>query len=397
MGYPFELLVKEFRRSETSKPFKDIPECMESFGRYLSSLKISNDSATSVVLSIFRQLLQQLQQEVFRKWSSSGANLDKLGQAITDHLTQRLTEARALPPSKAFADTDAATLGAKLATEIEFAIENYYPLPKQPDHTNLLKQLAAETIFREPLSEARSGVVIAGFGDTELCPSLSWIELDGVIDGRLKWRVGGKVEVGSSDSGAQILAFAQDETAEMFLTGLLPSEEEYFANYVLTQLNNIADVAAQIVNTPQARETLQSEVQRLFTDFQKKVGERKNKSRSRVLAMVRFMPVQELIVLAEFLIEITSLRRRVTDDLETVGGAVDVAAITRSEGLVWIKRKHYFDRELNSRFFMRQDRKFGSQSGERDAQNVKRPKRGARSQPPADGVKGQFEEVVDQG
>ena len=66
------------------------------------------------------------------------------------------------------------------------------------------------------------------------------------------------------------------------------------------------------------------------------------------------MPVQELVILAESLVEITSLKRRVTDELETVGGAVDVVAITRSEGLVWIKRKHYFEPGLNPRFFQRQ-------------------------------------------
>jgi hypothetical protein len=86
--------------------------------------------------------------------------------------------------------------------------------------------------------------------------------------------------------------------------------------------------------------------------------------------MVRFMPVQELIVLAESLIEITSLKRRVTDDLETVGGAIDVAAITRSEGLVWIKRKHYFDPELNARFFLRQRKDILGSEGEKDAEDA---------------------------
>jgi hypothetical protein len=38
-------------------------------------------------------------------------------------------------------------------------------------------------------------------------------------------------------------------------------------------------------------------------------------------------------------------------DTETVGGAVDVAVISKGDGFIWIKRKHYFKPELNARFF----------------------------------------------
>jgi hypothetical protein len=43
----------------------------------------------------------------------------------------------------------------------------------------------------------------------------------------------------------------------------------------------------------------------------------------------------------------------VTKGTETVGGAVDVAVMTRGDGFVWIKRKHYFDPALNPRYFSR--------------------------------------------
>jgi hypothetical protein len=40
-----------------------------------------------------------------------------------------------------------------------------------------------------------------------------------------------------------------------------------------------------------------------------------------------------------------------TDSLETVGGPIDVAVISKGDGLVWVKRKHYFPAELNQHFF----------------------------------------------
>ena len=36
---------------------------------------------------------------------------------------------------------------------------------------------------------------------------------------------------------------------------------------------------------------------------------------------------------------------------ETVGGPIDVALISKGDGLIWIKRKHYFAPELNQQFF----------------------------------------------
>ena len=38
----------------------------------------------------------------------------------------------------------------------------------------------------------------------------------------------------------------------------------------------------------------------------------------------------------------TGLKRHVTTDEESVGGPVDVAVVTKCDGFVWIKRKHYF-------------------------------------------------------
>ena len=38
-------------------------------------------------------------------------------------------------------------------------------------------------------------------------------------------------------------------------------------------------------------------------------------------------------------------------DLETVGGPIDVAVISKGDGFVWVKRKHYFPADLNNHFF----------------------------------------------
>lgn len=57
--------------------------------------------------------------------------------------------------------------------------------------------------------------------------------------------------------------------------------------------------------------------------------------------------------MAEALVNLTSFKRRVSSSLETVGGPVDVAVITKGDGFIWIRRKHYFNAELNHHFFQK--------------------------------------------
>ena len=66
-----------------------------------------------------------------------------------------------------------------------------------------------------------------------------------------------------------------------------------------------------------------------------------------------YLSKEDLANMAESLIALTSLKRRMTSSEESVGGPVDVAVISKSDGFIWIKRKHYFDRALNEHFFSR--------------------------------------------
>ncbi len=70
-----------------------------------------------------------------------------------------------------------------------------------------------------------------------------------------------------------------------------------------------------------------------------------------ILDAVSVLPIDELGAMAETLVNLTSFKRRVTLDAETVGGPIDVAVISKGDGLVWICRKHYFDPTLNHHFF----------------------------------------------
>jgi hypothetical protein len=63
--------------------------------------------------------------------------------------------------------------------------------------------------------------------------------------------------------------------------------------------------------------------------------------------VVPAMPIQDAIDLAEFLVDLSIKFSRFTPGAQTVGGPIEIAAITKHEGFKWVLRKHYFTRELN--------------------------------------------------
>lgn len=59
------------------------------------------------------------------------------------------------------------------------------------------------------------------------------------------------------------------------------------------------------------------------------------------------MPIQDAIDLAEFLVDVTIKFVRFCPGSATVGGPIEVVAITKHEGFKWIKRKRYYSEALN--------------------------------------------------
>lgn len=72
-----------------------------------------------------------------------------------------------------------------------------------------------------------------------------------------------------------------------------------------------------------------------------------------IILSVGALPKDEMAAMAEALVNLTSFRRRISLDSETVGGPIDVAVISKGDGFVWIRRKHYFRPELNPGFMAR--------------------------------------------
>lgn len=245
-----------------------------------------------------------------------------------------------------------------------------------PDQQNAVVDMLRLNLQKGGLSGATTGLIVAGFGSDELFPTLMSYRLEGMLAGRLKFVRTNAVDIDRDGERARVLPFAQREMVERFLYGLDAGIERQITNFCK---NSVPKIRQQIVDSLEMSDEDRAalllkaeEAERAFLDglADDSFAAIRQQSKAEIEDMVEFMPKPEMAKMAEALVNLTSIKRRVSRGMETVGGPIDVAVISKAEGFVWVKRKHYFTDELNYRFFDRMRRRNGHFGRMGDGENM---------------------------
>jgi hypothetical protein len=137
--------------------------------------------------------------------------------------------------------------------------------------------------------------------------------------------------VNGVDSGYQRFI---DDGIEELLPGLSDLAAQHFSITDMTVIEGF-------------RSILRAEASTLIDKMSKK---REEDFTQQFYNTVEMLDKPELAVLAESLVGLVALKQKISLDLESVGGPIDVAIISKHDGFIWIKRKHYFSREYNPAF-----------------------------------------------
>lgn len=209
------------------------------------------------------------------------------------------------------------------------------------------KWLVLNLIQRKNDILSNSGIVIAGYGKNDMFPSIFSYDFQAKVLGNLVYSrehaqkvVGTLPYISDDDSDdnieymtSSIVPFAQRDVVETVLMGIAPE---------------IQDKLFELLSDPDTiEEEKANEVVRNLRNFQQE------HFISKMVNSVEILQIDELSDVAETLINLTGFKRKYTSDLPTVGGPIDVLAISLGEGPVWIKRKHFFDIEKNLGFKIR--------------------------------------------
>jgi hypothetical protein len=202
-----------------------------------------------------------------------------------------------------------------------------------------------------------TGVVVAGFGENELFPNYVVTEMSGIVSDVQKSEVTDKDGITHEGSHSFILPFAQTEMVHRFMQGVDRAYDLYVRGSMIQAMEELAKgvVDVHTVGTAEEKAKTLEEILKLIGAKAKEWDTqardwRRRKFVNQILDVVVSLPKEELANLAEALVNLTSIKRRVSLERETVGGPIDVAVISKGDGFIWIKRKHYFTPELNLNF-----------------------------------------------
>ena len=220
------------------------------------------------------------------------------------------------------------------------------------DLYEIAKHLVAKDYFPP---DVFTGLVIAGFGEDEHFPVVQHLGIGGIYDDQLKVRPGTVHEV-SDDKSSEVLAFAYQDMVNGFLDGISPDVFEHLGDAAafirempIRALDTVEGLAPE--SKERAAKIIRRESARKAADFARGVLRRANERRRQIDLAVAMLSLKELAQVASTLVGLSSFEHQMSLDRETVGGPVDVAVISKGDGFIWMDRKHYFRRELNSHFF----------------------------------------------
>jgi hypothetical protein len=204
----------------------------------------------------------------------------------------------------------------------------------------------------DPMTQNFSGIVIAGFGEKEIFPSLVTYAIEGRLAGSLKYKETENKQI-TLGTGAYVIPFAQREMVDIFMSGIDPrltdalveSLSEIFHEYPQVIVDSIETMNDDEKSSLKTQFQPQSDV--LVERISTYIDNYRASNTGPIINVVMSLPKTELAAMAESLVNLTSLKRKVSLQAETVGGPVDVAVISKRDGFVWIKKKHYFKEELN--------------------------------------------------
>lgn len=349
IGFPWETIVKEYRRKRPRVSFPTVFEWADDFLNFLLKFfPFSEADEDRVAVSIAQGWVSNVVTQAMH--GSRGPK--EFSAALDIILGEQLAELEQSPDF--LTDDEWSALSARIGPSIDRLCSGGIMGSLADDQKKLLPltELSIRKLFPSPSS---TGLVIAGFGEEELLPSLVSFEIDGILFGKLKHTELHRHDMTRQSTGV-VIPFAQTDMVERFMEGIDPSYAMLLHESVGQLILDSAINAASILGHPD------DEIEKLVPAFEAAANaaigtfwdshdrHRRDRFAAPIIDMVMSLPKDELANVAESLVSLTSLQRRVSRELETVGGAIDVAVISKGDGFVWIKRKHYFEADRNLRF-----------------------------------------------
>jgi hypothetical protein len=369
-GVPWETLIKIYREKLGNKSFPKLLDYCNDFISFLkqnTSLFPERDQINyirGVVSSAFEEIRDAIHDKVIAVFEKneklSKLETEEIIESAIQNYYEELEKLEMLP---SFSKASAIDFKRKYKPIFDELMDEVFDeLPLRRTNKNKLLKISLDLFVKDHFSPLASGIAISGFGEEEVFPLLYAYQIEFVIGDQLKYA---KQDNKSFEGGPYpaIVPFAQEDMIYAFIEGIDRRVEGLSLVTLVQILDNYSEAifekAKDILSIDESNiSKLNNELKGLDKQLMEKYHEEMINYRNKLhvaplLTTVSFLPKDELGAMAEALVNLTSLKRRVTTDSETVGGPTDVAVISKGDGFIWMARKHYFRAELNRNFFNR--------------------------------------------
>jgi len=362
-GIPWEILIKEYRKQLKKKSFKKLLGYQVDFIKYIKSRinLVSKESQEEQIEYFIDFVLSNILESVVKKNKETIENevdINKrkeivkklIKEEVKDYLNN-LKDIKLIPD---FSDYEFGTFKKRYRSIFNKVFDEYYSEISLGQTTkNNLFQLIFQLVCSDNFLGNWTGLVFTGYGDDEIYPSCFSLKVGGVIDNRIRY-IFDEQTIISENMSAGIRPFAQRDVIDLILSGMDSDIGnlifETFDNF-LKQFTNKIGATLENTNPEIANEIRKINTYDIATNFADEIREKQRSAHIALLmATIATLSKEDLAELAESLIYLTYLKRRMSFSEESVGDPVDVAIITKGDGFIWIKRKHYFDSNLNYTF-----------------------------------------------
>lgn len=371
MGTPWEIIIKIYRDSLEDQPFKTLKEYSKNFmdflvkdGRFNSSI-----SEKTTIKSIFafhlKDLLNSVNDIIYEKFKTkepSDSEVEELLNLQADEFLGNIDNKYNFLGE--YNSENFEMLLKDTHTSLSEVIDGMIKIDLNNDLKMKLIRIGNLVISKDIFSSLYSGVVVAGYGENDIFPTIEEYYIEGLISNNLKYKINNitkiSAEVSDDTITSAIVPFAQQDMVQTFIRGMDNDLKGNLFGNIELYLNNYSNFIQEWYKNNNIEHILSQDeigvIDSIGREILKTLSDNFNKLQytehiEPVIDMIDMLNKEDLAAMAESLVSLTSLKRKVTIEAESVGGPIDVAVITKGDGFIWIKRKHYFKPELNYNFF----------------------------------------------
>lgn len=354
MGHPWEHLIDHYQKKMKPKPFAHLGDYAASFTGMLDHLDEffpadrQKDDYKRLLASVYRYVFH-LAQYLRETGDESISDAQILAEAIQriwqDY--QFKDDGAPRPDLACFPSGFAAKVAREHAATIDELIAyGFSGFALGQDAMAKLKDIAVFAVVKDLFLEDVTGLVFAGFGTDDRYPVCVTYLLSAIVCGIVK-RSQASADVIDTEVRSKIRMFADSEVTHAFIRGIDYGLERRVYGAMRMMLHTLVD---QVIGAfPQANDGQREQVRKQFQEglvpqyldaFRGMIGDYQQQAYiNPVLRVLEIAARSELAETARELVSLNVFKKRIMAQKQTVGGAIDVAVISRDHGFQWFTRQ----------------------------------------------------------